>query len=153
MCICTRTYRHSRPPRALHTGSAGDRRMGSLSQVSPVSHSESRVLPKEEGAGEKKRAGLWSVTLWLLPHPPSPRLNPSSSQGGVSPAPPRPGRGGLGARAASAERNLHLCVCTRVTVCEHSAGKGTHVHLCPLGSQPRRGLGPRKPPAGMVTPV
>lgn len=30
--------------------------MGSLSQVSPASHSESHVLLKEEGAGEKKRA-------------------------------------------------------------------------------------------------
>lgn len=84
--------------------------MGSLSQVSPVSHSESRVLPKEEGAGEKKRAGLWSVTLWLLPHPPSPRLKPSSSQGGVSPAPPRLGLGVSG-RGPPLLRGTYTCVC------------------------------------------
>lgn len=35
--------------------------MGPLSRVPPASHSESYILLKEEGAGEKKKAGVWSV--------------------------------------------------------------------------------------------
>lgn len=56
-------YRQPPTPWVLYTGSARDRQMGSLSQVSPASHSESYILLKEEGAGEKKKAGVWSVIL------------------------------------------------------------------------------------------
>lgn len=71
MCICTHTYRQPPAPRVLYTGSARDRQMGSLSRVSPTHHSESYILLKEEGAGEKKKAGVWSVLtgFFLIPHP------------------------------------------------------------------------------------
>lgn len=65
MCICTHTYRRSRPPLGYCTqawpGTDSPWKMGSLSRASPASHSESNILLKEEGVGEKKKAGVWSV--------------------------------------------------------------------------------------------
>lgn len=85
MCICTHTYRRSRPPLGYCTqawpGTDSPWKMGFLSRASPASHSESNIFLKEEGVGEKKKAGVWSVvTVAFISFPPQ-RLQPSSWRG------------------------------------------------------------------------
>lgn len=93
------TYVHSRPPLGCCTqarpGTDDPRKTGSLSQAAPASHSESNILPKEGGAGEKKEAGVWSVvTVAFISLSPPQRLEPSSpSRRGQALHPRPPGAG------------------------------------------------------------
>lgn len=132
------TYVQTQPPalQGLYTGSAGDGplQMRPLcSQMPLASHSESYLLLKEEGAGEKRKAGVWRVvtgfSLILLPSV----------------------RGESLARAAPAGRNLYLCGRTCDCVCEHWVEEG--IMSVALAAQPQKGLRTTKPLARMVTPV
>lgn len=125
MCICTHTYRRSRPPLRYCTqawpGTDSPWKMGFLSRASPASHSESNILLKEQGVGEKKKAGVWSVVTVAFISFFSQRLQPSSpSRRGEDPCPPCLGL------AASAVGSLYLRV--HVSVCEH-LGRGAYPPL------------------------
>lgn len=105
----------ARPSGTVHRLGQGHT-MGPLSRVSPARHSESYILLKEEGAGEKKKEGAWSVLTgcFLIP-PPTPRLKPASSQGGASPADPAQGWWGAGG-------GLLLLGGTSISVCARVRG-------------------------------
>lgn len=61
----------ARPSGTVHRLGQGQTNGVALSRVSPARHSESYILLKEEGAGETKMAGVWSVLtgFYLIPPP------------------------------------------------------------------------------------
>lgn len=156
MCICTRTYRHGRPPlgrctwaRPGHTTPGAQGPSPEWPQQVTLSHT---FLLKEGRGWREKKAGVWSVVavVFISPGPPPPAqdLSPPPGLGKV-----RPEAAAARGRAASAGRNLQSCARACVTVCEHLVGEGTRVHLSVLWAQPHKGLRTRKPSVGMVTPV
>lgn len=156
MCICTRTYRHGRPPLGRCTRARPGHTTPGAQGPSPewpqqVTLSHTFLLKEGRGWREEKGGSLecGSCGFYLTRPPPTPQdLSPPPGLGKV-----RPEAAAARGRAASAGRNLQSCARACVTVCEHLVGEGTRVHLSVLWAQPHKGLRTRKPSVGMVTPV
>lgn len=116
------TYVQTPPPAPGHWTQARPRTHNPWKPLSVLNF----LLLKEEGAGEKRKTGVWSAGTVASPRSPKDQRVPHLLRGESCLMSP----GGSGRPSA--------CVCVCETVCEHLVGVGERVRLCSLGPRPQR---------------